>query len=170
MLVNINLMPQTETVIMFKFVPSENPSTTYGYKTKYIYYFFIFLIYIYIYIYSSSKITASKGATSKAITNKELYNVNYIEFPDNNTQNTNLIKKEPVVYNDNYSIVKEEAEAETSVNISSIEKWLFYACDTTISKCIGNWGAFFSVSLHIALMFVLIECFLRPDFLTVIHI
>jgi Ni,Fe-hydrogenase I small subunit len=33
--INLILLPKTEAVVMFKFVPSDNPSTTYGYKTKY---------------------------------------------------------------------------------------------------------------------------------------
>ena len=36
MSVTLTLAPQAQAVVMFKFVPSENPSTTYGYKTKYI--------------------------------------------------------------------------------------------------------------------------------------
>ena len=34
MLINLYLTPKKDVIILFKFVPSDNPSTTYGYKTK----------------------------------------------------------------------------------------------------------------------------------------
>jgi len=51
--------------------------------------------------------------------------------------------------------------------VSEKEKQISANLDNKIGDKISNWGQFFSISLHIALIFVWFACFLRSDFLNV---
>jgi len=105
-------------------------------------------------IIKSTKITEYKFNPSRIENFPDIYQLNYIGSPD--VLHSNIPDDEPF----------SSSEGGETMWVSQYEKNIVARWDSGCLSCV-NWGLALTISLHLALIFILLACFLRTDFLNV---